>query len=188
MQLLFGKLFFAFWVIVHPYPFLKGLMGKQDRAPTIIVVWSILLASICSLMWVRINPFIPKYDGPSLEVCGLDCDWDVNWVLLVFMFGEFYWMNYHWSLMVSMLMCFTGCLFQKDLAVLNPVFWFEMWINNCVCNHVNWSETPLRLRWVFIGERWNIILSARLYKSVVLWYVICETFSRFLHWKHGTKK
>ena len=26
---LFGKLFFAFWVIVHLYPFLKGLMGKQ---------------------------------------------------------------------------------------------------------------------------------------------------------------
>ncbi|AQK93928.1 putative cellulose synthase A catalytic subunit 2 [UDP-forming] [Zea mays] len=25
---LFGKLFFAFWVIVHLYPFLKGLMGK----------------------------------------------------------------------------------------------------------------------------------------------------------------
>ncbi|CAI9771412.1 unnamed protein product [Fraxinus pennsylvanica] len=34
---LFGKLFFAFWVIVHLYPFLKGFMGKQDRLPTIIV-------------------------------------------------------------------------------------------------------------------------------------------------------
>ncbi|XP_010241683.1 PREDICTED: cellulose synthase A catalytic subunit 2 [UDP-forming]-like [Nelumbo nucifera] len=70
---LFGKLFFAFWVIVHLYPFLKGLMGKQDRLPTIIVVWSILLASIFSLLWVRINPFLSK-DGPVLEVCGLDCD------------------------------------------------------------------------------------------------------------------
>ncbi|XP_077248676.1 cellulose synthase A catalytic subunit 2 [UDP-forming]-like [Tasmannia lanceolata] len=71
---LFGKLFFALWVIVHLYPFLKGLMGKQDRVPTIIVVWSILLASICSLLWVRVNPFLAKSDGPVLEICGLDCD------------------------------------------------------------------------------------------------------------------
>ncbi|KAK6940041.1 Cellulose synthase [Dillenia turbinata] len=70
---LFGKLFFAFWVIVHLYPFLKGLMGRQDKVPTIIVVWSILLASIFSLLWVRINPFVSK-GGIVLEVCGLDCD------------------------------------------------------------------------------------------------------------------
>jgi hypothetical protein len=37
---LFGKLFFAFWVIVHLYPFLKGLMGRQNRTPTIVVLWS----------------------------------------------------------------------------------------------------------------------------------------------------
>lgn len=37
---LFGKLFFAFWVIVHLYPFLKGLMGRQNRTPTIVVIWS----------------------------------------------------------------------------------------------------------------------------------------------------
>lgn len=70
---LFGRLFFAFWVIVHLYPFLKGLLGKQDRMPTIILVWSILLASILTLMWVRINPFVSR-DGPVLEVCGLNCD------------------------------------------------------------------------------------------------------------------
>ncbi|KDP35302.1 hypothetical protein JCGZ_09461 [Jatropha curcas] len=70
---LFGRLFFALWVIIHLYPFLKGLLGKQDRMPTIILVWSILLASILTLMWVRINPFVSK-DGPVLEVCGLDCD------------------------------------------------------------------------------------------------------------------
>ncbi|MBA0792724.1 hypothetical protein Gohar_017198 [Gossypium harknessii] len=70
---LFGRLFFAFWVIIHLYPFLKGLLGKQDRMPTIILVWSILLASILTLMWVRINPFVSK-DGPVLEVCGLNCD------------------------------------------------------------------------------------------------------------------
>ncbi|WOK94627.1 cellulose synthase A catalytic subunit 5 [Canna indica] len=71
---LFGKLFFAFWVIMHLYPFLKGVMGKQDRVPTITVVWSILLSSVCSLLWVRVNPFTSKYDGPVLEVCGLDCN------------------------------------------------------------------------------------------------------------------
>ncbi|GAV63561.1 Cellulose_synt domain-containing protein [Cephalotus follicularis] len=70
---LFGKLFFAFWVIVHLYPFLKGLLGRQNRTPTIIIVWSILLASIFSLLWVRIDPFLAKSDGPVLEECGLDC-------------------------------------------------------------------------------------------------------------------
>ena len=70
---LFARLFFAFWVIAHLYPFLKGLLGKQDRMPTIVMVWSILLASIVTLMWARVNPFAAK-DGPVLEVCGLDCD------------------------------------------------------------------------------------------------------------------
>ncbi len=72
---LFGKLFFAFWVIVHLYPFLKGLMGRQNRTPTIIIVWSILLASIFSLLWVRIDPFLPKQNGPNLVQCGLTCTW-----------------------------------------------------------------------------------------------------------------
>lgn len=70
---LFGRLFFALWVIVHLYPFLKGFMGRQDRLPTIIIVWSILLASIFSLLWVRINPFLAR-GGIVLEVCGLDCN------------------------------------------------------------------------------------------------------------------
>lgn len=70
---LFGKLFFAFWVIVHLYPFLKGLMGKQNRTPTIVVLWSILLASIFSLVWVRIDPFLPKQTGPMLKQCGVEC-------------------------------------------------------------------------------------------------------------------
>ncbi|KAJ0111912.1 hypothetical protein Patl1_01723 [Pistacia atlantica] len=64
---LFGKLFFAFWVIVHLYPFLKGLMGGQNRTPTIVVLWSVLLASIFSLLWVRIDPFLPKQTGPLLK-------------------------------------------------------------------------------------------------------------------------
>jgi cellulose synthase A len=45
---LFGKLFFALWVILHLYPFLQGVMGKQEDTsilhlcvPTIILVWTI---------------------------------------------------------------------------------------------------------------------------------------------------
>ncbi|KAK6933802.1 Cellulose synthase [Dillenia turbinata] len=70
---LFGKLFFAFWVIVHLYPFLKGLMGRQNRTPTIVVVWSILLASIFSLLWVRIDPFTTQVTGPDVQQCGINC-------------------------------------------------------------------------------------------------------------------
>ena len=71
---LFGKLFFSFWVIVHLYPFLKGLLGRRNKTPTIILVWSILLASFFSVMWVQIDPFVSKRDGPILEECGLDCN------------------------------------------------------------------------------------------------------------------
>jgi cellulose synthase A len=48
-------------------------MGRQNRTPTIVVLWSILLASIFSLVWVRIDPFIPKSKGPVLKPCGVVC-------------------------------------------------------------------------------------------------------------------
>ncbi|WVZ72493.1 hypothetical protein U9M48_020943 [Paspalum notatum var. saurae] len=71
---LFGKLFFSIWVILHLYPFLKGLMGKQNRTPTIVIVWSILLASIFSLLWVKIDPFIsPTQKAVSRGQCGVNC-------------------------------------------------------------------------------------------------------------------
>ncbi|KAK7814927.1 cellulose synthase a catalytic subunit 8 [udp-forming] [Quercus suber] len=72
---LFGKVFFAFWVILHLYPFLKGLMGRQNRTPTIVVLWSVLLASVFSLVWVRINPFVGKADNSSLSqgCISIDC-------------------------------------------------------------------------------------------------------------------
>jgi cellulose synthase A len=70
---LFGKLFFAFWVIVHLYPFLKGLMGRQNRTPTIVIVWSVLLASIFSLLWVKIDPFLHQITGPDPKLCGINC-------------------------------------------------------------------------------------------------------------------
>ncbi|KAL5547556.1 hypothetical protein UlMin_002787 [Ulmus minor] len=70
---LFGKLMFAFWVIVHLYPFLKGLMGRQNRTPIIVVIWTVLLASLFSLLWVQINPFVLKTKGPDVKQCGLNC-------------------------------------------------------------------------------------------------------------------
>ncbi|KAK6119614.1 hypothetical protein DH2020_046637 [Rehmannia glutinosa] len=71
---LFGKLFFAIWVIVHLYPFLKGLLGRQNRTPTIVIVWSILLASIFSLLWVRIDPFTSEATRRAAQgQCGVNC-------------------------------------------------------------------------------------------------------------------
>ncbi|XVE51488.1 hypothetical protein DITRI_Ditri02bG0045200 [Diplodiscus trichospermus] len=72
---LFGKVFFSLWVILHLYPFLKGLMGRQNRTPTIVVLWSVLLASVFSLVWVRINPFVNKVDSTTVaQSCiSIDC-------------------------------------------------------------------------------------------------------------------
>lgn len=71
---LFGKVFFAFWVILHLYPFLKGLMGRQNRTPTIVVLWSVLLASVFSLVWVKIDPFVSKSDADLSQSCSsIDC-------------------------------------------------------------------------------------------------------------------
>lgn len=53
---------------------LERTLGRHNRTPTIIIVWSILVASIFSLLWVRIDPFLAKSDGPILEECGLDCN------------------------------------------------------------------------------------------------------------------
>ncbi|KAI3800806.1 hypothetical protein L1987_28902 [Smallanthus sonchifolius] len=71
---LFGKVFFAFWVILHLYPFLKGLMGRQNRTPTIVILWSVLLASVFSLVWVKIDPFVSKGDSSLTQGCiAIDC-------------------------------------------------------------------------------------------------------------------
>ncbi|WJX53234.1 Cellulose synthase A catalytic subunit 8 [UDP-forming] [Trifolium repens] len=72
---LFGKVFFAFWVIFHLYPFLKGLMGRQNRTPTIVILWSVLLASVFSIIWVKIDPFVNKVDSDTIaETCvAIDC-------------------------------------------------------------------------------------------------------------------
>ncbi|CAA2988460.1 cellulose synthase A catalytic subunit 8 [UDP-forming] [Olea europaea var. sylvestris] len=72
---LFGKVFFAFWVIFHLYPFLKGLMGRQNRTPTIVILWSVLLASVFSLVWVKIDPFVSKDDTSTISqgCIAIDC-------------------------------------------------------------------------------------------------------------------
>ncbi|KAK9291279.1 hypothetical protein L1049_009468 [Liquidambar formosana] len=51
----------------------QGLIGSQNRTPTIVVVWSILLASIFSLLWVQIDPFTTRVTGPDVKQCGIDC-------------------------------------------------------------------------------------------------------------------
>lgn len=53
---LVGGVFFSFWVLAHLYPFAKGLMGRRGKTPTIVFVWSGLLAVCISLLWVAINP------------------------------------------------------------------------------------------------------------------------------------
>ncbi|KAF8379024.1 hypothetical protein HHK36_028451 [Tetracentron sinense] len=53
---LLGGVFFSFWVLAHLYPFAKGLMGRRGRTPTIVFVWSGLIAITISLLWVGINP------------------------------------------------------------------------------------------------------------------------------------
>ncbi|KAL0383045.1 UNVERIFIED_CONTAM: Cellulose synthase A catalytic subunit [UDP-forming] [Sesamum calycinum] len=70
----FGELY-AFQVDNTPNPSYDyfGLMGRQNRTPTIVVIWSVLLASIFSLLWVRIDPFILKTKGPDTKQCGINC-------------------------------------------------------------------------------------------------------------------
>lgn len=51
-----GGVFFSFWVLVHLYPFAKGLMGRRGKTPTIVFVWSGLISITISLLWVAINP------------------------------------------------------------------------------------------------------------------------------------
>ncbi|KAM7479531.1 hypothetical protein LguiA_027744 [Lonicera macranthoides] len=61
-----GGAFFSFWVLAHLYPFAKGLMGRRRKTPTIVFVWSGLIAITLSLLWVAINP----NTGPAPNVAG----------------------------------------------------------------------------------------------------------------------
>ncbi|OAE24508.1 hypothetical protein AXG93_590s1010 [Marchantia polymorpha subsp. ruderalis] len=53
---LLGGVFFSLWVLLYMYPFAKGLMGRRGRTPTIVYVWSGMLAIVISLLWVTISP------------------------------------------------------------------------------------------------------------------------------------
>jgi hypothetical protein len=44
---LFGKLAFSGWVLIHLYPFAKGLMGRRNRIPP--YVWLVLGAMFIGL-------------------------------------------------------------------------------------------------------------------------------------------
>lgn len=48
--------FFSFWVLAHLYPFAKGLMARRRKTPTIVFVWSGLIAITLSLFWIAIKP------------------------------------------------------------------------------------------------------------------------------------
>ncbi|XP_058076290.1 probable cellulose synthase A catalytic subunit 2 [UDP-forming] isoform X4 [Magnolia sinica] len=73
LALLFSKLLFASLVILHLHPFLKGLLIRRHRIPSIVIVWSLLLATLFSVSWVRVNPFITRFRGPDLQDCGINC-------------------------------------------------------------------------------------------------------------------
>ncbi|XP_020272341.1 probable cellulose synthase A catalytic subunit 8 [UDP-forming] isoform X2 [Asparagus officinalis] len=70
---LFAKFFFSCLVIIHLYPFLKGLLVRQNRIPTVVIIWSVLLASLFSVLWVRVNPFVTRIKGPNIQNCGIYC-------------------------------------------------------------------------------------------------------------------
>lgn len=66
---LLGGGFFSFWVLAHLYPFAKGLMGRRGKTPTIVFVWSGLIAITISLLWVAISP--PKGSTAAAGMGGL---------------------------------------------------------------------------------------------------------------------
>ncbi|KAJ3692560.1 hypothetical protein LUZ60_011655 [Juncus effusus] len=53
---LIGGVLFSLWVIAHYYPFSKGLMGKQGRAPAILLIWAGLLSITIALLCIAIDP------------------------------------------------------------------------------------------------------------------------------------
>lgn len=53
---LLGGVFFSVWVLAHLYPFAKGFMGRRGRMPTVVFVWSGLIAITISLLWLVIDP------------------------------------------------------------------------------------------------------------------------------------
>lgn len=65
-----GGAFFSFWVLAHLYPFAKGLMGRRGKTPTIVIVWSGLIAITLSLLWIAINPPKPSAEDAAVGAGG----------------------------------------------------------------------------------------------------------------------
>ncbi|KAJ4962721.1 hypothetical protein NE237_022660 [Protea cynaroides] len=63
-----GGAFFSMWVLTHLYPFAKGLMGRRGKTPTIVFVWSGLVAITLSLLWISINPI--RSTSPAVSSSG----------------------------------------------------------------------------------------------------------------------
>ncbi|KAJ4956381.1 hypothetical protein NE237_013164 [Protea cynaroides] len=72
-RFLFAKLLFAFWVTIHLHPFLKGLLVRKSQIPAIVIIWSVLLAALFSVLWLRLDPYTIRFRGPDVEDCGIVC-------------------------------------------------------------------------------------------------------------------
>ncbi|PIA39908.1 hypothetical protein AQUCO_02600396v1 [Aquilegia coerulea] len=62
---LLGGSFFSFWVLAHLYPFAKGLMGRKGKVPTIVYVWSGLVAITVSLLWLNVRQLMSAPGGST---------------------------------------------------------------------------------------------------------------------------
>eukprot|EP00898_Chlorokybus_atmophyticus_P005987 jgi/Chlat1/638/Chrsp103S00964 len=66
---LLSKVIFSLWVLVHYWPFLKGLFGRRRKPPTIVVVWLILLALTFSIFWSK---YFNSAEAPAPSVDIID--------------------------------------------------------------------------------------------------------------------
>ncbi|KAJ4785982.1 Cellulose synthase [Rhynchospora pubera] len=53
---LIGGVCFSIWVLVHLFPFAKDLVGRRGKTPTIVFIWSGLIAITIALLTLSINP------------------------------------------------------------------------------------------------------------------------------------
>ena len=62
------RLFFTIWVLVHLYPFIEGLLQRENGIPTSVILSSIVLAMIFAIWWIRVDPFkIDKWLEVNIE-------------------------------------------------------------------------------------------------------------------------
>ena len=62
-----GKALFGMWVVAHLYPFLKGLVGRQNRVPTVVALWSLMLASAISLLWAKVDDVFARKNCATVK-------------------------------------------------------------------------------------------------------------------------